>query len=354
MPTKSERVRLGTRGSALALAQSQWVSRQILRMNPSIQVEIAIIRTAPDRAPNLPLSAIGDKALWVADLETQLINGDIDLAVHSMKDLPAELPPELCIVPSPRRECALDALVLPAGHARDSSLADPEFAEIPAHAAAIQDALHHLLPQGARIGTSSARRASQLLHWRPDLLISSMRGNVDSRLRKLDGGGWDALVLAAAGLRRLDRSDRISALFPPSLMLPAAGQGTLAIEVRRNNVPIQALLQELGHGDTAAAVEAERAFVRAIEGGCSIPLGAYARCLSDSLELSVRAIHPGGKGQSGTVLEIVRSTEAPPVMNPLADVAWAAELGRATADEFLASGGAAFIAQLKAQEQAVS
>ncbi len=347
MLREKERVRLGTRGSALALAQSHWVGGEIERLNPGFHVEIIVIRTAPDRAPNLPLAEIGDKALWVADLETQLLNGDIDLAVHSMKDLPANLPPELCIVDSPRRECALDALVLPGESQAQNPLGDPAFVEEPSNAAVVRDALDKLLVPGARVGTSSARRSSQLLQWRPDLEIGPVRGNVDTRLRKLDAGEWDAVVLAAAGLRRLGRRDRISALFPSALMLPAAGQGALAIEIRRNDDPIRALVRGLGHGPTAAAITAERTFVEAIEGGCSVPLGAYAQLVPGYLELSVRAVD---QRQGTGVLQTEDRIKIPVEPDPFVNLAWAEELGRRTAARFLADGGAAFITQLKAEE----
>ena len=199
---------------------------------------------------------------------------------------------------------------------------------------------------GARVGTSSDRRKGQLLAWRPDLDISPVRGNVDTRLRKLDEGRWDALVLAAAGLRRLGLGRRISALIPASLMVPAAGQGALGIEIRSDDPFLRDLLQPLIHQPTAAAVAAERAFVRAVGGGCSVPLGVYTTCDEGRMGLWVRAVSAERGSIPRSLIEI-RHVSMWPVPAALADSEKAKELGREVAEQFLRQGGAAFIESLK-------
>jgi hydroxymethylbilane synthase len=231
--------------------------------------------------------------------------------------------------------------VLPAGTAHvPAELSDPDRAGDPANSPDLMQWLDKLVSVGARIGTSSDRRQGQLLQWRPDLQISPARGNVDTRLRKLDSADWDALVLAAAGLRRLGLSHRITALFPPLCIVPAAGQGVLALELRNDDTRTQDLIGALDHAPTRLSVTAERSFVRCAGGGCSVPLGASARIAGANLELWFRAVAPGGS-QTPAPIEHIQS--APMPENPYGDMAWAGELGEKAAARFLEMGGKAFL-----------
>jgi hydroxymethylbilane synthase len=306
------------------------------------------------------LSAIGDKGLWVTYLEQMLVSNDIDLAVHSMKDLPSVLAPGLCIGAVPQRELPLDALALPSpGPALDPRLAEPTSVESPDGCERFRKALDALLPFGARVGTSSRRRASQLLRWRPDLQILPVRGNVDTRLRKLDGGDWDALVLAAAGLRRLGLSARISLLFPSVFMTPAAGQGALALEIREADQQMFDALQTIHDGPTAAAVAVERSFVRTVDGGCSVPLGVYASVSSGQIHFRVLAMEsPAPDGTPTTPLENsgeetvgcfeeAETIAVPAGPDPFTDLEWAVTMGKVAGERFLIRGGADFVARLK-------
>ena len=340
-------MRLGTRGSALARVQAEWVAAQI--RGSGFDVEIVVVRTAADRAPQLALSAIGDKGLWVADLEQQLLSNEIDLAVHSMKDVPAALAPGLTLGAAPERECPLDALVLPAGAGSvDPRLADPKYAASAINYPYVALELDRLLPKGARVGTSSARRKGQLLLWRPDLKILPVRGNVDTRICKLDDGEWDALVLAAAGLRRLGRQDRIAALFPARRLIPAAGQGALALEIRDDDEMMKVILTPLNHDMTAAAVAAERSFVRTVGGGCSVPLGVYSSFPPGCLELWIRAVAP--EPGAGAPLQDLQLVEIPEGPHPFQDLGWAVECGRSMGRRFLENGGAEFLSKMRSAD----
>lgn len=342
MSADGRAIRLGTRGSALALAQANWVVSALTERH--FDVETVVVRTAADMAPQLPLSAFGDKAVWVAGLEQQLLGCTIDVAVHSMKDVPAELAPGLVLEAVPERECPLDALILPASHPGiESRFADPTYASAAAHYSDIVMKLNELLPHRARVGTSSDRRKAQILVWRPDLCVLPVRGNVDTRLRKLDEGDFDALVLAAAGLRRLGSAGRITALFPARMLLPAAGQGALALEIRAGDDRLRLALATLNHGPTAAAVAAERAFVRGVAGGCSLPLGVYTAFDENCLELFVRAVDPNPAG--APPIQDLQSIDVPDE-DPFADLTWAREFGQRVADRFLKNGGQAFLDRL--------
>ncbi|MDR7434343.1 MAG: hydroxymethylbilane synthase [Armatimonadota bacterium] len=251
------RVRVGTRGSALARAQTRWVIEQLSRARPDASFEEVIITTSGDR---------GRVDAWpgafTRELEEALLAGKIDIAVHSLKDLPTEQPPGLVIGAIPPRGDPRDALISREGH----TLAT--------------------LPEGARIGTTSERRAVQLLAFRPDLTILGIRGNVDTRLRKLSQGDCEAIVLASAGLHRLGRAQEITEVLPLEIMLPAPGQGALAVEVRADDKPILDLVSALDHLPTRKAVQAEREFLRVLGGGCRIPVGAYATVEEDGISLS--------------------------------------------------------------------
>lgn len=247
---------LGTRGSKLALHQSEWFQSRIHAVMPDVQVTLRKIQTSGDKIVDVPLAKIGGKGLFVKEIEEALLAGEIDLAVHSMKDVPAQLPKGLEILCVPPREDARDALI-----SRDGR--------------SFKD-----LPQGATIGTASLRRQAQLLNARPDLRIVMLRGNLDTRLRKLKEGQFDAIVLAAAGLHRLAWAHEITEYLDPSVSLPAIGQGALGIEGRSDDQFVRSVLDRLNDRATATTVTAERAFLARLEGGCQVPIAACAT-LSD-------------------------------------------------------------------------
>ncbi len=255
-------IRIGTRGSQLALWQANWVQKAISLNWPQTTTERVVIKTKGDKILDVPLAKVGGKGLFVKEIEDALMDGRIDIAVHSMKDMPAELPPGLCISAVPRRENPLDALI----SEKYGSLAD--------------------LPQGARVGTSSLRRSAQLLHLRPDLTILPLRGNLDTRLKKLTTTDLDAIVLATAGLKRLGLAHRISAHIDPETMLPAVGQGALCIESRINDKVIDPVVKALDDAQTHTAVLAERAFLHRLEGGCQVPIAAHATIVDEQLKLA--------------------------------------------------------------------
>lgn len=247
---------IGSRGSKLALTQAGMIKAELEALNPTIELRIEIIKTSGDVNTD-PLSVIGGKGVFTKELEEALLDGRIDVAVHSLKDLPTIIPKQLVIAAVCKREDPRDALVL-------SGKLDSLNADIPA------------LPGGATIGTSSPRRLAQLKHLRSDLVFKELRGNVDTRLRKLDEGQYDALVLACAGLRRLGLERRISAPLPTSQMLPAVGQGALGIETRVDDAETIDAVSKLDHKFTRLACMAERAFLRSLGGGCQLPIAAYA------------------------------------------------------------------------------
>lgn len=256
---------IGSRGSKLALWQANWVQGQLAALG--LQSRIEIIHTTGDKVTDVPLAKVGTKGLFTKEIEEALLATSIDLAVHSLKDMPTELP---------------DGLVLSAIPVRE----DPRDAVIGMPLAAI--------PQGAKVGTSSLRRAAQLKALRPDLDIQSVRGNLDTRLRKLDEGQYDAILLAAAGLRRLGWQDRIAELLSPALMCPAVGQGALAIETRTDDGPGHQAARKLDDAATRACVTAERALLGAMGGGCQVPLGAHATLDGDTIHLQAVVVSPDG------------------------------------------------------------
>jgi hydroxymethylbilane synthase len=264
------RLRIGTRGSRLALAQSRWVGGRIIARHPEARVELVDIKTTGDKILEAPLSRIGGKGLFVKEIEEALFRNEVDLAVHSIKDVPARLPDGLVLAVFPEREDPLDALI--------------SRAELPLAA----------LPREARVGTSSLRRGAQLLRVRSDLRLVPLRGNVDTRLRKLDAGDLDAIVLAAAGLKRLGLAGRISHVIPAELVLPAVGQGALGLEVRRDDESTLELLHFLDHEPTRVAVTAERAFLAELEGGCQVPIAGFARVKGDGILLRGLVAKPDG------------------------------------------------------------
>lgn len=252
---------VGTRGSVLALAQTESVVARLRLLSPGTEFVIRRIKTTGDHIYDAALAKIGEKGLFTRELEKALLEGEIDLAVHSMKDLPTRLPPGLVVAAVPPREDPCDALVTRGGH---------KLAE---------------LPPGSVVGTSSLRRQAQLLACRPDLEVKTIRGNLDTRLRKLDEGQVDALVVAWAGLARLGLLARVAERLPYDVCLPAVGQGALAVEARAGDAGICALLARIDDAPSRAAVLAERAFLRRLEGGCQVPIGGVARVEGRSVVL---------------------------------------------------------------------
>lgn len=243
---------IGTRGSALALWQADHVCDALRRKFPSLRVERIVIKTTGDRILDSPLSTIGDKGLFTKEIERALLAGKIDLAVHSLKDLPTQSPPGLVIAAITKREDVRDVFI----SNKWESIFD--------------------VPAGGIVATGSLRRRSQLLHIRPDLRIADIRGNVQSRLAKLDASGWDGMLLAYAGVKRLGLEKRIAQILPAELILPAVGQGALGIQIRGDDARIRRYARALDHAATRVCALAERALLRTLEGGCQIPIGAHA------------------------------------------------------------------------------
>jgi hydroxymethylbilane synthase len=288
---------LGTRGSALALAQSGMIARALEAAEPGLSVELVEIVTSGDETSRTAASSVGDKSRFVKEIEEALLAGEIDVAVHSAKDVPGVLPDGLAIVGVPAREDARDALC------GAGSLSD--------------------LAEGASIGTSSLRRRAQLLAARPDLRVSDLRGNVDTRLRKLAEGSHDAVVLAVAGLKRLGRSE--GAPLPVALLTPAPGQGCLALEARRDDPRMAELAAAVTDGDALLRLTAERAVVERLDATCHTPVAAYAELRGDGeLELSAFAGMPDGGSW-------IRDALSGPAAEPAA-------LGREVAERLLAAG----------------
>ena len=262
-------LRLGSRGSPLALFQARLVAERV-RAATGREPEIVVIKTSGDRLQEAPLSEIGGKRLFVKEIEDALLNGDIDLAVHSSKDMPAVLPSGLDVGAVLEREDPRDALVL-GSDPRTVPGSDPRTGTgVRPHDLASR------LPPGARIGTGSVRRIAQLKSVFPGASFENVRGNLDTRLRKLDSGDYDLLVLAAAGLRRLGLASRISGTLPLEECVPAPGQGIIAVEIRTDDEEARKAVSGINHRDAAAALEAERALVRALGGGCQMPIGGIA------------------------------------------------------------------------------
>ena len=274
---------IGTRGSPLALWQANHVAARLRSAEPGITVRLETIKTTGDKILDVPLAQVGGKALFVKEIEEALLEGRVDLAVHSMKDVPTDLPPGLAIVAITEREDPLDVLISRTGRG-------------------LQD-----LPRGARVGTSSLRRQAQLLHYRPDLAIIGLRGNLDTRIRKLYSEGLDAIVLAAAAIKRLGWTDCITEFLPPEVCLPAIGQGALGVESREPGTratarvaesrepSLQRIVAVLDHPETHAAVFAERAFLRRLEGGCQVPFAAHAEVGGGRILLRGLVASPDGK-----------------------------------------------------------
>ncbi len=260
---KKDKVVIGTRGSKLALWQAEWVKAELQRLNPGLEIELNKIKTTGDKILDVPLAKVGGKGLFVKEIEEALLKGEADLAVHSMKDVPTEFPEGLYLAVICEREDPRDAFIAQNNQQAVKSL--------------------KALPQGATIGTSSLRRSCQLLSKRPDLKIAQLRGNLETRFRKLDEGQFDAMILAAAGVKRLGWQQRISEVIEPGISLPAIGQGAVGIECRINDEFINQLIAPLNHKETSICVRAERALLKRLQGGCQVPIAAYATIQDNKL-----------------------------------------------------------------------
>ncbi len=288
---------IGSRGSQLALWQARWIQARLESFGVACRIEI--IHTTGDKITDVALSKVGTKGLFTKEIEEALLAGTIDLAVHSLKDMPTELPAGLTLAAIPEREDPRDALI---GGRLDK------------------------LGQRARVGTSSLRRAAQLRAIRPDLEIENIRGNLDTRLRKLDEGKYDAIVLASAGLRRLGWEQRITELLAPEVMCPAVGQGALAVETREDSGEAREICRRLEHAESRIAVTAERAVLAALGGGCQVPIGAHATVDGANLRLRAIVVSPDGA-------RVIRKEAGGPSGET-------ARIGRALGEELLAEGGA--------------
>jgi len=301
-------ITIATRKSPLALWQAEHVSACLRDAHPGLQVELLKIVTQGDKILDTPLAKVGGKGLFVKELEVGLLEGDADIAVHSIKDVPVEFPEGLHMPVILDREDPRDAFV---------SNTYKCFAD---------------LPEGACVGTSSLRRQAQLLSKRPDLIIKDLRGNVGTRLQKLDDGNYDAIILASAGLTRLGLSDRIAEYMATELSLPAIGQGAIGIECRQGDSDIEALIAVLNHDDTATRVRAERSMNHRLEGGCQVPIGGHATLDGDTLTLrGLVARTDGSEVITGSVTGNRDQAEA---------------LGTELADDLLSRGAKAILAEL--------
>lgn len=256
------KVRIGTRGSKLALWQTEFVRRKLSDVFPDVEFEVKVIKTKGDKILDSPLSKIGDKGIFTREIEIELLNREIDIAVHSLKDLPTKLPEGLIIGAVTEREDVRDVLI---------SKDNLKLAE---------------LPKEAVIATGSLRRRAQLLHFRSDFKFVDLRGNIDTRFRKFDESNWDAMVLAFAGVRRMNYEGRIAELISTDIVLPAVGQGAIAIEVREDDVKIFDLVKRINHIETELATRSERALLRRLEGGCQVPIGAFAVVNDGKIKIS--------------------------------------------------------------------
>lgn len=299
---------IGTRSSKLALWQADYVADCLRHRYPWLRVEKKLMTTKGDRILDAPLAKIGGKGLFTKELEEAMLEGGIDLAVHSLKDMPTEVPEGLVISAVTERLDSGDALV----SRRYGSLLE--------------------LPMGAEVGTSSLRRRAQLLHVRPDLRIRDLRGNVDTRLRKLEEEDFDAVILAVAGLKRLGFADRITEIISRDVILPAVGQGALAIEARREDGEVRELLAFLNHRDTVNSAKAERAFLTRVEGGCQVPVGVYAEAEGEELLVEAVIASPDGR-------RLCRDRMRGPAEA-------AEEMGEELAEKLLAAGGMDILREL--------
>jgi hydroxymethylbilane synthase len=309
----ADKITIGTRGSQLALWQANWVKAAIAQTHPEHTVELTVIKTRGDKILDVPLAKVGGKGLFVKEIEEALLDGRIDLAVHSMKDMPAEIPAGLCIGAVPKREEPRDVLITRSGLPFEQ------------------------LRQGARIGTSSLRRSAQLLHVRPDVQIVPLRGNLDTRLKKLETERLDAIVLAAAGVRRLGLADRITQVLGESLMLPAVGQGALCIEIREADTRIRSVAGALNHMATRQVVMGERAFLNRLEGGCQVPIAGHGHINNTDFSITGLVCDVDGS-------HLIRETRSGPADQ-------SERIGLDLADVLLARGAGDILERLNANAQ---
>jgi hydroxymethylbilane synthase len=305
---KTPRLKLGTRGSPLALQQSHWIKDQLEAAEPGLRIDLVIIRTTGDRIQDSPLSAIGGKGLFVKEIEEALLDQRVDLAVHSMKDMPGDLPEGLVIGAVPVREDPRDVFI-----SRDGR----RLSEV---------------PPGGRIGTSSLRRKSQLLHIRPDLEIIPLRGNLDTRIKKITTQDLAGIVLAAAGLHRMGLKGQISQYLELETSLPAVGQGALALEMRQGDGGMHSLLSRINHEPTALCTLSERAFLSRLQGGCQVPVAGHARIRNDQMFL--QGLIAGLDGQ-----KLFKDEIAGPLTDPRT-------LGIDLAERLLETGGKGILDQI--------
>ncbi len=300
---KNKEIRIGTRGSALALWQANWLRGRLESMHPGTGVSLVRIKTTGDKVLDAPLAKIGGKGLFVKEIEEALLKGRVDIAVHSMKDVPTEIPRGLHLCAYPEREDPRDAFVSRGGAALSG------------------------LPEGSRVGTSSLRRQAQLRALRPGLLCETLRGNLDTRMRRLAEGAFDAVIVALAGLRRLGLEARATEVLDPTVFLPAIGQGSLAIESREQDARVNEMLSALDHRPTRIAVTAERGFLKRLEGGCQVPIAAHG--VLDGTRLTLTGLVAGVDGAL-----VVKDQ----VRGDVPDEGAAEQLGVRLADRLLSAG----------------
>ncbi|WP_298272252.1 hydroxymethylbilane synthase [Geobacter sp.] len=308
-----KQLRIGTRASQLALWQANWVKSELEKRYPGMAVELVKIKTTGDKILDVPLAQVGGKGLFVKEIEEAMLRGEIDIAVHSMKDVPTEFPEGLGLVCITEREDPRDAVI-----SRGVTFAD--------------------LPRGAKIGTSALRRQAQLLKVRPDLEMVVIRGNVETRIRKLTEENLDAVILATAGLKRLGFTDAVTEYLPVELSLPAIGQGALGLECRLDDTAVRGTIDFFNHPDTAHAVRAERALLWRCEGGCQVPIAAHGQVSGDTLTLVGFIASVDG----------TRSVKES-ITGPVADCE---KLGIALAEKLLADGGHEILAEVYQREVA--
>ena len=311
-----KKLTIATRGSKLALWQANHIADCLRDLHPGLTVDLTVIKTTGDKILDVPLAQVGGKGLFVKEIEEALLDGRAQLAVHSMKDVPTELPAELVVGVIPPREAATDTLL------------------------SVDHAGLDALPKRATVGTSSLRRQAQLLTLRPDLNIVSLRGNLDTRVRKLTEGQFDAILVATAGLNRLGLSAPRSEVLAPPRFLPAVAQGALGIEYRRDDPATAALLAPLHHAPTATQVAAERGFLTRLEGGCQVPIAAHSELSADGSTITLTGFLADVDGTNP-----LRATASAPAAQ-----AW--DLGQTVAETLLGQGGAAILDRVYARNEA--
>ncbi len=323
------KITIATRGSKLAMWQAEWVKGQLLRTTPELQVELLKIKTTGDKILDVPLAKIGGKGLFVKEIEEAILQGKADFAVHSMKDVPVILPDKLHITAICKREDPRDAFITPLHSSRFT--------------------VHSFndLPERATVGTSSLRRSCQILAKRPDLTVRQLRGNLDTRIRKLDEGEFDAIIVASAGVKRLGMEDRITELLSTDISLPAIGQGAIGIECRRDDDFINKIVNDLNHLETSICIRAERAFLRRLEGGCQVPIAAHARIEQKNITSELSSFQTSTLFIEGLVGSISGDTIIRGSMR--GTIEDAESLGIALAEELLSRGADRILSEVYGQ-----